>query len=215
MGLVSAVCVVHQLLPDAGTDGVTAIDKRPTEEPIRVGPYGLRGDVQVSRKHHGGRTKAVYAYSEEDAAYWAGELGREIPPGLFGENLRVDGVEVSGAVIGERWRVGDTLVLEVASPRTPCATFARRMREPRWVRRFDEAGRPGAYLSVIKSGEVRAGDAIEVISRPEHGVTVAGWFARGDDSSARRLLDADAAGEVALVPELRVAAEKVLLRAAG
>lgn len=214
MGLVSAVCVVHQLLPDAGTDGVTAIDKRPTDEPIRVGRYGLRGDVQVSRKHHGGRTKAVYAYSEDDAAFWVRELGRGIPPGLFGENLRVDGLDVSGAMIGERWRVGDALVLEVASPRTPCATFARRMREPRWVRRFDEAGRPGAYLRVIKSGDVRAGDPIELISRPAHGVTVAAWFARGDAASARALLDADAAGEVALVPELRAAAEKVLLRAA-
>jgi MOSC domain-containing protein YiiM len=215
MGHVLAVCVVHQLLPDAGTEGITAIDKRPVDEPVRVGPFGLRGDVQASRKHHGGQTKAVYVYADEDAEYWAGELDRDVVPGLFGENLRTAGVDVSGAVIGERWAVGDTLVLEVASPRTPCATFARRIGEPRWVRRFGEAGRPGAYLRVVRSGDVQAGDRVEVLSRPAHGVTIADWFTRADPAAARALLESDAAGEMSLVPELRGAAEKSLLRVAS
>src|SRR6478735_2448703 len=165
MAHVLAVCRVEQLRPDAGGIGVTAIDKRPAERRLKVRPHGLHGDVQADRKHHGGLTKALYAYAEEDAAFWAQSLGRDIPAGLFGENLRTAGVDVNGAEIGERWAIGDELVVEVTCPRTPCATFQRRMREPQWVKRFAEEGRPGAYLSVVKSGTVGAGDVVRVLSR--------------------------------------------------
>ncbi|NNU26656.1 MOSC domain-containing protein [Isoptericola sediminis] len=171
-----AVCRVHQLLPDAGTVGVTAIDKRAVAGRVKAGTHGLYADVQADRVHHGGPEQAVYAYAEEDARFWAAELGREITPGLFGENLRTRGLDVGGALIGERWRVGSA-VLEVTQPRTPCATFARRLGSPeRWVRRFTEANRTGAYLRVVETGELGAGDAVEVVSRPTHGVSVADWF---------------------------------------
>ena len=97
MPRVLAVCVVHQLRPEAGTAGVTAIDKRPVARGAKVGPYGVRGDVQANRKHHGGLDKAVYAYAQEDAVYWERELDRELPPGWFGENLRVEGLDVNTA----------------------------------------------------------------------------------------------------------------------
>lgn len=171
-----AVCRVHQLLPDAGSVGTTAIDKRPVDGRVRAGTLGLYADVQADRAHHGGPEQAVYAYAEEDARFWADELDREIPPGLFGENLRTLGLDVSGALIGERWLIGST-VLEVTQPRTPCATFARRLGSPeRWVRRFTEANRTGAYLRVVETGELGAGDAVEVVDRPTHGVSVADWF---------------------------------------
>ena len=102
-----AVCAVRQLRADAGSVGVTAIDKGPVEGAVRIGPYGVRGDVQASRKHHGGLDKALYAYAEEDAAFWESELGRDLPPGWFGENLRVEGVDVNQDRIGERWRIGE------------------------------------------------------------------------------------------------------------
>ena len=121
---------------------------------------------------HGGPDKAVYAYASEDAAWWAAELGREVPPGMFGENLTTEGVDVSGAVIGERWRVG-TVELEVCQPRLPCFKLGIRFEDPRMVRRFGQASRPGAYLRIVREGELGAGDAVEVLSRPEHGVTVA------------------------------------------
>lgn len=170
MPRVLAVCVVHQLRPEAGTAGVTAIDKRPVARGAKVGPYGVRGDVQANRKHHGGLDKAVYAYAHEDAAYWERELGRELPPGWFGENLRVEGLDVNAARIGERWRIGDTLVLEVTMPRTPCQTFARWLGgsdERGWVKRFSAERRLGPYLRVVRSGVVRPGDEIEVVSAPE------------------------------------------------
>lgn len=172
-----AVCRVEKLLPDRGTVGVTAIDKQPVSEPLQVKPYGVYGDVQADRKHHGGIHQAVYAYAQEDAEWWAAELGRDIPYGLFGENLRTEGIEVSGAEIGERWRIGAQLVLEVTAPRTPCATFQRRMGEPRWVKRFAEANRTGAYFRVVQHGAIAAGDGIEVIHRPGHGITLQRFFA--------------------------------------
>ena len=166
-----AVCVVHSLRPDSGSIGVTAIDKRPLEGKIRVGKLGLRSDVQASRKHHGGPDKAVYAYAQDDAEFWEGELDRELHPGWFGENLRVEGLDVNGARIGEVWRIGDTVTM----PRTPCATFARWVGGSAargWVKRFSDEGRLGAYLRVRRAGEIRAGDAIEVLSSPDGAPTV-------------------------------------------
>jgi MOSC domain-containing protein YiiM len=169
MSRLAAVCVVHQLRPDPG-NGVTAIDKRPVDGRVRVGRYGVRGDVQADRKHHGGLDKALYAYAEEDAAYWEGELGRALPPGFFGENLRTEGIDVNAARIGEVWRIGETVTVEVTMPRTPCQTFARRVggsEQRGWVKRFSAERRLGPYLRVLRNGFVEAGDPVVVILRPE------------------------------------------------
>ncbi|MFC4243788.1 MOSC domain-containing protein [Gryllotalpicola reticulitermitis] len=180
MATLLALCRVDKLMPDSGSVGVTAIDKQPVADSLEVKAYGVYGDVQADRKNHGGLFQAVYAYAQEDADWWAGELGREIPAGLFGENLRTIGLPVSDAEIGERWLIGGALLLEVTSPRTPCATFQRRMGEEQWIKRFTEAGRVGAYFRVIRHGAIAAGDEIEVIHRPAHGVSVRRMFeARG------------------------------------
>ncbi|WP_347975998.1 MOSC domain-containing protein [Microbacterium sp. ProA8] len=165
-----AVCAVRRLHPDRGSVGVTAIDKAPVDGPVRVGPYGVYADVQADRKHHGGVDKALYAYAAEDAAYWESELGRELPPGWFGENLRVEGLDVNGALIGERWRIGDRVEVEVTMPRTPCQTFARWVGGDAargWVKRFSSERRLGPYLRVVQGGRVQAGDEIVVLHRPE------------------------------------------------
>ncbi|MFJ4074976.1 MOSC domain-containing protein [Curtobacterium sp. NPDC089991] len=211
MSLVTAVCRVDRLLPDSGTIGVTAIDKRPVDGKVRVRPLGLYADVQADRKHHGGEDQAVYAYADEDAAYFAASLEREIPPGLFGENLRTTGVDVTGAVTGERWRIGETLELEVTIPRIPCGTFARRMGVDKWVRRFTEEGRPGAYLRVVKSGPVAAGDPVVVTYRPEHGVTIGEVFAGLTPERARAVLES---GE-RLAPKVVRDVSKVLARSSA
>jgi MOSC domain-containing protein YiiM len=174
VGRLIAPCVVAELRPDAGNVGVTAIDKQAVDHPVKVGKLGLYADVQADRKHHGGEEQAVYAYAAEDADWWAEQLQRDIPPGLFGENLRVSGLDVSNARVGERWRIGDQVVLEVTSPRTPCMTFARWMGEENngWVRRFSDARRLGAYLRVVKTGTVRAGDPIDVTPAAEGSPTI-------------------------------------------
>lgn len=171
---VVSVNVVHALIPDMrGSLDRTAIDKRAQEGRVHVRTLGLHGDDQYDKKHHGGVFQAVYAYAREDAQWWANELGYEISPGGFGENVSTVGLDVTGAVLGERWRVGDDgLVLEVTSPRVPCTTFQGWMDEPHWVKRFTEHGAPGAYLRVVVEGTVGAGDGVEVVHQPEHGVTV-------------------------------------------
>lgn len=164
-----AICVVQRLRPDAGTVGVTAIDKAPVEGPVRVGAYGAYADVQADRKHHGGLDKALYAYAEEDADYWAAQLGRALPPGWFGENLRVSGFDVNASRIGDRWRIGEHVEVEVTMPRTPCQTFARWVGgddERGWVKRFSAERRLGPYLRVVRPGRLQAGDDIMVTPAP-------------------------------------------------
>lgn len=167
-----AVCVVASLRPDDGTVGVTAIDKRAVDGPVKVGPYGVYADVQADRKHHGGLDQAVYAYGQEDADFWAAETGRELPPGFFGENLRTSGFDVNASSVGDVWRIGDQVVLEVTHPREPCQTFARWVEASGvapargWVKRFAGAGRLGPYLRVLHGGEIRADDPIVVTPAP-------------------------------------------------
>jgi MOSC domain-containing protein YiiM len=192
------VNVVHALIPDVRGDlDETAIDKRGVAGRVRVRPavegaVGLDGDAVVDVRHHGGPDQAVYAYAVEDLRWWAQELGRDLTPGLFGENLTTEGLDVTGSVIGERWRVGDSgLVLEVTSPRIPCATFQGRMGEPHWVKRFTGHGAPGAYLRVVHRGDAGAGDVIEVVHRPDHGVTIGDVFVirRASRAGLLRLLE--------------------------
>ncbi|MFD1826385.1 MULTISPECIES: MOSC domain-containing protein [Mumia] len=150
----------------------SAIDKRPVSGPVRVGPYGLDGDEIADLEHHGGVDQAVYAYAAEDLEDWSAQLGRPLPNGTtFGENLTTRGIDVNEAVVGERWGIGTT-VLEVCGTRIPCAVFAGHVDQERWARRFVEARVPGAYLRVVEPGELASGNAIEVVDRPAHGVTV-------------------------------------------
>ncbi|MGW5739467.1 MULTISPECIES: MOSC domain-containing protein [Streptomyces] len=164
--------------------GGTGIDKQPAEGAVRVaapgpkgvGGSGLAGDEVCDTRHHGGDEQAVYAYAREDLDAWQELLGRALPHGSFGENLTTSGLDVSGAKIGERWRVGPDLLLEVTSGRIPCQTFQGHLGETKWVRRFTQRGLPGAYLRVLEPGEIRGGDPIDVVHRPEHDITVALQF---------------------------------------
>jgi MOSC domain-containing protein YiiM len=150
----------------------TAIWKAPVDGRVAVRGVNVDGDEQADRRVHGGPDKAVYAYAREDTAWWETELGAALGPGAFGENLTLAGVDATGALIGERWAIGTTL-LEVCQPRFPCFKLGLRFGDPRMVRRFARAGRPGAYLRIVREGELGAGDAVELVDRPDHGVTIA------------------------------------------
>lgn len=158
----------------------TAIGKVALPGPARATFLGLAGDAVGSPDVHGGVDMAVYAFAREDLDRWADELGVELPDGWFGENLTTVGIDVNAALVGERWRIGDAL-FEVAKVRIPCNTFQVRIAEAGgpdrgWVRRFTQDGRPGPYLRVLEEGDVAAGDAIEVVHRPDHGITVSTMF---------------------------------------
>lgn len=161
--------------------GVTGIDKHPADGPVRVcdpgpkgtGGSGLAGDAVCDLRHHGGSDQAVYAFAREELDTWETELGRPLPNGAFGENLTTLGLPVSAARIGERWRVGGELLLEVTSGRIPCRTFAGHLGEKGWIRRFTREAATGAYLRVIEPGTIRSGDPVEIVHRPDHEVTAA------------------------------------------
>jgi MOSC domain-containing protein YiiM len=146
--------------------------KRPVAGAVAARGVNLEGDEQGDREHHGGTGQAVYAYAAEDAAWWAAELGQALAPGAFAENLTLEGIDVTAARIGERWTIG-SVELQVTGPRIPCAKLGASLGDPRLVRRFARAGRPGAYLAIVREGTLEAGDAIEVVHRPAHDVTVA------------------------------------------
>jgi len=164
----------------------SGIDKRPSDAPLAVrapGPRkgglgsGVVGDAICNPKHHGGDDQAVYAYAREDLDDWQAQLGRELTNGMFGENITTSGLDVTNAVIGERWTIGTGgLVLEVTSPRTPCKTFSTWLGIRGWIKTFTVAVVPGAYFRVIEPGTMRAGDRVEVIGRPDHSVTVGTVF---------------------------------------
>jgi MOSC domain-containing protein YiiM len=150
----------------------TAIWKEPVAGRVALRGVNLAGDDQADRSVHGGPDKAVYAYAAEDTTWWAEQVGAGLGPAAFGENLTTAGVDVSQARIGERWAVGSAL-LEVRQSRMPCFKLGLRMGDPGFVRTFAKAQRPGAYLAIVREGDVGAGDTVEVVHRPDHGVTVA------------------------------------------
>ncbi|HKN54325.1 MAG TPA: MOSC domain-containing protein, partial [Amycolatopsis sp.] len=163
------------VIPAEYTDkGVTGIDKQPVGGRVEVrapGPKGIGGSAIVGDeigdlRNHGGDDQAVYAYAREDLDAWETELARSLPNGIFGENLTTQGIDVTGALIGELWRVGESVLLEVSVPRIPCRTFASWLDERGWVKRFTARAIPGAYLRVVEPGTIEAGDSITVVDRP-------------------------------------------------
>lgn len=214
MGTVTATCVTQGLQARTSIDDTpTGIDKAGVDG-LDVTVSGGVGDQVLDLAHHGGRDKALYAYADEDAAWWAERLEQDVPPGRFGENLRLEGVDVGAAVIGTRWRLGTQVVVEVTEPRVPCSTFQHHMGDrPGWVKDFTAANRTGTYLRVLAPGRVAPGDEVTVVRVPDHGVTIAGWFGGNEPADARALLDAAEDGELDLATTLAAYARSVVARA--
>jgi MOSC domain-containing protein YiiM len=150
----------------------TSIWKEPVTGRLRVEGVNIEGDDQADRRVHGGPTKSVYTYAVDDYRWWSEQLGHALAPGTFGENLTLDGIDPARAVIGERWKIRSA-VLRVTEPRIPCFKLGIRMGDAAFVDRFADAARPGAYLAIESPGDIGAGDGIELLYRPEHGVTIA------------------------------------------
>ena len=179
----------------AGRPGRSAIDKRSVAGQVFVGKLGLDRDECADKQDHGGVDQALYVYSREDLDWWTERLTRDLPNGLFGENITTAGIDVSAALIGETWRLGSAVV-QITAPRIPCVTFQSWLDEPHWVKRFAAAGRPGAYLRVLAEGEVWAGAELTVLSRPQVAVTVAESMLAfyGDRDIMVRLMDVEGRG---------------------
>jgi MOSC domain-containing protein YiiM len=139
----------------------TGIFKLPTAAPVKLTKLGLEGDVIVSKKHHGGPDQAVYVYGGADYRWWSEELGKEILPGTFGDNLTISDLESAQFNIGDFIHMKE-VTLQVTAPRIPCATFAARMEDPQWVKRFRYAERPGLYCRVMNEGFVQTGNGVSI-----------------------------------------------------
>ena len=206
---------------NAGRSELMRIGARTVESGIRkapverghVGPLGLAGDVVADQENHGGLDQALYLYSSEDYAFWAGDLGATPDPGTFGENLTLSSFGRDPVRIGDRFRIGATLV-EVTAPRIPCSVFATRMGEPNWVKRFADARRPGLYVRVVEPGDVAAGDPVERLAGGNGHPTVVdlmdAWYeAEPDAELLERLLASP------LAVRARTKIERKLSRVAG
>ena len=159
-----------------GTDTeTTGIYKIPIEGPAQVMKLGIKGDFIASKKHHGGPDQAVYVYGGADYIWWSQELEKEIDPGTFGDNLTISELESSQFNIGDYLHFGE-VTLQVTAPRIPCATFAARMEDPQFVKRFRKAERPGLYCRVIREGNVEAGNAVTIESYQGETVPVMDLF---------------------------------------
>jgi MOSC domain-containing protein YiiM len=139
----------------------TGIYKMPVHVSVEITPDGIESDVVCDTKHHGGPDQAVYVYGDVDYDWWSKELGRELAPGTFGENLTISGLESAQFDIGDFIHIG-AVILQVTAPRIPCGTFAARMGDPQWVKKFRKAERPGLYCRVIQQGIVAPGDAVTI-----------------------------------------------------
>ncbi|MEP0804790.1 MAG: MOSC domain-containing protein [Chloroflexota bacterium] len=139
----------------------TGIYKMPVEGPVEIKSLGIEGDAICDKKNHGGPDQALYLYGGADYAWWEQELGQKLAPGTFGENLTISDLESAAFNVGDYLHIGE-VTLQVTSPRIPCGTFATRMGDPQWVKKFRAAERPGLYVRVIKEGVIKAGDPVTV-----------------------------------------------------
>ena len=160
LGRVLAVRVGRpRALPFRGGSIQSAIEKAPVDGPVALTATNLEGDEQADLAVHGGTDKAIYLYSSQDYEWWRSELGREIPDGIFGENLTVGGDWLGSVRIGDRFAIGDALIA-ATEPREPCVKLGVRLNDQSFLKRFREAGRTGVYARVVKEGAIAAGDAI-------------------------------------------------------
>jgi MOSC domain-containing protein YiiM len=190
---INITSVVHQG-EWTGSEGRTGIDKRSVVGSVEFKNNGVAGDRIIDTNVHGGYDQAVYAYAREDAQWWEKEIGEEIPAGKFGENLTTEGIDVNAAFVGEQWKIG-SVILEVSQPRIPCRVFAGFWKRATLIKDFTQAGRPGAYLRIIQEGTAQAGDAIEVIYKPDHNVSISDLFSAKSGERAK-------INEIKVVPQL-------------
>jgi MOSC domain-containing protein YiiM len=186
---INITSVVHQG-EWTGSEGRTGIDKRSVSGAIEFKNNGVVGDRVIDTNVHGGYEQAVYAYAREDAQWWEREINEEIPAGRFGENLTTEGIDVNAALVGEQWKIG-SVILEVSQPRIPCRVFAGFWKRATLIKDFTQAGRPGTYLRIIQEGTAQAGDAIEVIFKPDHTISIGDLFAAksGERSKINQIKD--------------------------
>jgi len=161
MKLISINAGKERTHSNKGREEITGIYKMPLHGPVQISTLGIAEDFIGSPQHHGGPDQALYVYGEADYQWWEKELGRETSPGMFGENITISGLESGIFNIGDYLHIGE-VTLQVTGPRIPCGTFATKMEDPQWVKKFSAAERPGFYARVLREGTLTAGQDVLV-----------------------------------------------------
>lgn len=191
MKLISVNIGSERTQPKGNEIETTGIYKLPSREAVKITGLGIKEDFICDQKNHGGPDQAIYVYGAADYAWWSKELGREIEPGTFGENLTVSELESAQVNIGERLQIGSA-ILEVTAPRIPCSTLAARMQDPQFVKQYRRAERPGLYCRVIQGGFVKAGDEVTVekyVGKPlSIGQAFRDYYEKLDEKAIQRYL---------------------------
>lgn len=151
----------------------TGFYKQPVFGPVRLESTNLEGDGQADLVHHGGPDKAVLAYSADHYAYWRQTLNDpKLPWGAFGENFTVQGLTEADVCIGDSWKIGDEVTLQVSQPRQPCWKLARRWKIKTLAWQVQQTGRTGWYLRVVTEGIVAADMPLTLVERRQSQWTV-------------------------------------------
>lgn len=196
MKIISVNVGMPKIVESSGEPVVTAIFKNPVEGKVAVNQLNLAGDAQADLRFHGGVSKSVYAYPFEHYEFWQKEYpDKNLPFAIFGENLTTEGVLETEICSGDKIRIG-TAEFIVTEPRFPCYKLGIRFGRKDILRRFQKSYRCGFYLSVEKTGELEAGDAIEFLERDPNQVTIEELFRLSDRKNdleiARRAMKIEA-----------------------
>lgn len=172
MKLIAVSVGLPRIVTNNGEPVSTGIFKQPVSGRVAVRKLNLDGDGQADLSVHGGPTKAVYVYPSEHYGFWKQEFPEmKLPWGMFGENFTSAGLLESEVKIGDKFRVGSTLLM-ATEPRLPCYKLGIKFGRADIIKRFLASERTGFYFAVLEEGEVGAGDPIERIEEGRHTVTV-------------------------------------------
>jgi MOSC domain-containing protein YiiM len=140
----------------------SATQKAPVEGEVHLGSLGLDGDEHAS-PNHGGPEKALLHFAAEDyAALGVSGMG----PGTFGENLSTHGMTEATVCVGDRYRIGEEVIVEVSQPRQPCWKLSYNAGDREIARLMQDHAATGWYYRIVAPGPVAAGMPIELIERP-------------------------------------------------
>ena len=172
MRLVSLNVALPRLVESNGNPVATGIFKEPVAGVVMLRTLNLDGDRQADLSVHGGVSKAVYAYPAEHYEFWKKELPEmKLPYGMFGENFTTEGLLEDAVNVGDTFRVGEAEIM-VTEPRLPCYKLGIKFGRSDIIKKFLQSRRTGFYFAVMKEGAVKAGDALEVLSREANNLAI-------------------------------------------
>jgi MOSC domain-containing protein YiiM len=154
-----------------GRKVITGGAKQPVPHAVlRFGNFD--GDRQADQVNHGGLEKAVCVYPFDHYPYWSRQLGRDLKPGAFSENLTVFGAIETEVCVGDVFRIGEAMA-QVSQPRMPCGKLAAKNESQVLPKLMANVGYTGFYMRVLSEGLVAADDSLDLVRAHPERITIA------------------------------------------